>query len=83
MKGDCIVCGKEVERSPSLFSKTGKVFCSQECNQAHHFKIRSKITNCIICKVELKAGAADNLRKKDKLAAPFQPQLSYAQGKAA
>jgi hypothetical protein len=54
MKGDCIVCGKKVERSPSLFSKTGQPLW-----------------------------AADNLRKNDKLAAPFQPQLSYAQGKAA
>jgi hypothetical protein len=70
MKGDCIVCGKEVERSPSLFSKTGKVFCSQECNQAHHFKIRSKITNCIICKVELKPGegwATPLKKRKDYL----------------
>ena len=70
MKGNCIVCGKEIERSPSLFSKTGKVFCSHECNQAHHFKIRSKITNCIICKNELKPGegwATPLKKRKDYL----------------
>ena len=89
MKGNCIVCGKEIERSPSSFSKTGKVFCSHECNQAHHFKIRSKITNCIICKNELKPGegwalsnlrpmwARENIAKSDKIEKPMQPSLSW------
>lgn len=82
MKGDCIVCGKEVERSPSLFSKTGKVFCSHECSQAHHFKIRSKITNCIICKVELKPGEgwATPLKKRKDYLCPVCKRLKSIAG---
>lgn len=70
MKKNCIVCDAEVNRSPSSYAKSGKVFCSHKCSELHSLKNRSKITNCIICSVELKPGegwATPLKKRKDYL----------------
>ena len=70
MKKNCIVCGAEVNRSPSSYAKSGKVFCSHKCSELHSLKNRSKITNCIICSAELKPGegwATPLKKRKDYL----------------
>ena len=70
MKGKCILCNSDIERSPSGFNQYEKTFCSQKCMDLHTFKTRSKITNCIICKADLKPGegwATPLKKRKDYL----------------
>ena len=69
MKGNCIVCGKENERSPSSFSKTGKVFYNSADDP--DFKKCCALSNL------RPMWARENIAKSDKIEKPMQPSLSW------